>query len=69
MLNLKATNWSSWKGVVPLVPDQLAWQFMDKKGDKWIPLTNKEKPLVHYSCYAKPMTDKQVRKMAFPFKK
>jgi hypothetical protein len=58
-----------WNGVVPLVPGQLEWDFLDREGDTWIPLTFGGKPTMQYSCYAKPLTDKQVKKMAMPFKK
>jgi hypothetical protein len=54
----------SFKGVVPLVPDLLVWQFMDKEGDKWVPIKTKEKPMVQYSCYAEPFTKEQIKKMA-----
>lgn len=59
----------SWKGVVPLVPSQLEWDFLDKEGDTWVPITFGGKPTLQYSCYAEPLTDKQVKKMAMPFKK
>jgi hypothetical protein len=69
MAKFKDNQMVSWKGVVPLVPDQLEWQFVDKQGDQWIPLTTKEKPMLQYSCYAEPFTTEQLKKMARPFKK
>lgn len=54
----------SFKGVVPLVPDLLVWQFMDKQGDQWVPLKSKEKPMMQYACYAEPFTKEQIKKMA-----
>lgn len=69
MAEFKDNKMVSWKGVVPLVPDQLEWEFVDKDGDKWVPLKNDIKPMVQYSCYAEPLTEEQVKKMAMPFKK
>lgn len=69
MATFKDNQMVSWKGVVPLVPDQLEWQFVDKQGDQWIPLKTKGKPMLQYSCYAEPFTKEQVKKMARPFKK
>ncbi len=59
----------SWKGVVPLVPDNLHWDFADKEGDTWVLHKNTEKPMIQYSNYAEPLTEKQIKKMAMPFKK
>jgi hypothetical protein len=54
---------------IPIVADQLDWQFLDKEGDKWVILKN-DKP-VHFqnACYGEPLTAEQIKKLAMPFKK
>lgn len=69
MAEFKDGTMISWKGVVPLVPDQLKWDFVDKDGDTWVLLKQDDKPMMQYSCYAEPLTEDQVKKMAMPFKK
>jgi hypothetical protein len=69
MSKFKDNRMVSWQGVVPLVPDQLEWEFVDKQGDQWIPLKSKEKPFLQYSCYAEPLSAAQVKKMAQSIKK
>lgn len=59
----------SWRGVVPFAPALLKWDFLDKEGDTWIPLTFEGEPKIQLSCYATPLTDEQLKKMAMPFKK
>jgi hypothetical protein len=54
----------SWKGVVPLIPDKLKWDFADKRGDQWILLDTGEKPVVQFACYAKSLTGEQLKKLS-----
>jgi hypothetical protein len=53
----------SWKGVVPLIPDKLKWDFADKQGDQWILLKTDKKPVVQFACYAEPLTADQLKKL------
>ncbi|MCK4835283.1 MAG: hypothetical protein KAT17_01530, partial [Candidatus Aminicenantes bacterium] len=69
MATFKDGRMISWKGVVPLIPDKLKWDFADKQGDKWVRLKNKEKPVVQFACYAKPLTKEQLKKLAKTYKK
>jgi len=69
MAEFKDDQIVSYKGVVPLVPDQLQWPFFNKEGDKWVPLENKEKPKIQLTGHGKPLTDEQIKKMARPYKK
>jgi hypothetical protein len=54
----------SWKGVVPLVPDLLKWDFAEKENGQWVLLKNKEKPVYQLACYAEPLTREQIQKLA-----
>jgi hypothetical protein len=69
MATLKNNQMISWKGIVPLVPSKLKWDFAVKQDDQWILLKNKEKPVVQLSCYAEPLTPEQLKKLAIPYKK
>jgi hypothetical protein len=69
MAKFKDNKMISWQGVVPLVPEALHWDFVDKDGDKWVLLKSKEKPALQFSCYAEPFTKEQVKKMAKSYKK
>lgn len=55
--------------VIPIVADQLDWQFLDKEGDKWVILKNEKPVHVQNVCYGEPLTEKQIKKLAMPFKK
>lgn len=59
----------SWKGVVPLVPEQLEWSFLNKVEDKWIPIETDKLPKTQFACYGEPLTKKQIKKLAIPIKK
>ncbi len=57
-----------WKGVVPIVEDRIAWEFLDKQNGKWAPFASSPKEnvkpdVVQYSLYAKPLTEKQLKKL------
>ena len=55
--------------VVPIVDELLDWPFLDKQGDEWV-LMKDDKPVhIQFACYGKPLTKKQIKKMAMPFKK
>ena len=69
MATFKEGKVESWSGVVPLVPDQLEWVFLDKEGDTWVPIIFEGQPQTQFSAYATPLTDAQVKKMGMPFKK
>jgi hypothetical protein len=69
MATFKGGKVESWSGVVPLVPDQLEWVFLDRDGETWVPITFTGKVKIQLACYATPLTEDQVKKMAMPFKK
>jgi hypothetical protein len=49
------------QGVIPFVPEQLKWPWLDKDGEKWKELDNDEKPIVQKACYVKPLSKRQLR--------
>lgn len=53
----------SWKGVVPLVPGRLKWDFADKQGDQWILLESEQEPVIQFACFAEPLTEAQLKKL------
>ena len=55
--------------VVPIVPDQLDWPFLDKEGDSWVLMKDNKQVQIQLACYGTPLTKRQIRKMAMPFKK
>jgi hypothetical protein len=58
------------KGVIP-VTDSADYEcvYQDFKDDKWIPIVNAPKPVVHYAGYGTPLTKEQLRKLAMPMGK
>jgi hypothetical protein len=54
---------------VPIVPDQLNWPFLTKEGENWVVLDNEKKVHVQLACYGTPLTEKQIKRLAMPFKK
>ncbi|MBN2080120.1 MAG: hypothetical protein JW838_14220 [Spirochaetes bacterium] len=57
-----------WKGVFPLVRDELSWVFLDKKDGKWVEIKDGKEPKVQYACDAKPLTKKQIKSLSQPYK-
>jgi hypothetical protein len=53
-----------YEGVVPFVPDLLAWPWLDKdKDDKWVRLKTDEKPIIQKACYVEPLDEMQLKKL------
>ena len=52
----------NWKGVVPTVHEKLKWVYLNKKGDKWVPLTDQAPVKVQW-WYGKPLTEEQIKKL------
>jgi hypothetical protein len=69
MAEFKDGKMVSFKGVVPLVPDKLKWDFVTKDGDNWVVIESNEPAKVQFAGYGEPLTKVQVKKMAIPFKK
>ncbi len=57
----KAVNW---KGVVPVVPEKLDWVYLNKVGDKWIPIDNDAAAKIQFVGYGTPLTKDQLEKLA-----
>ncbi len=53
-----------YKGVIPVVPDQLKWPYLEKKDGKWTEFKPTSKPLIQLGVYAEPLTLEEVKKMA-----
>jgi hypothetical protein len=54
---------------VPIVDELLDWPFLDKQDGKWVKMKDNKQVHVQYACYGKPLTKKQIKKMAMPLKK
>jgi hypothetical protein len=67
MMTYKDGNVVAWKGVVPVVADQLDWTYLNKVGDTWVPVEGNGKETVQYVEYGTPLTEEQIKKMAMPF--
>jgi len=64
MAKFKDGKMESFKGVVPLVPDKLHWDFLTKDGDKWILIDCNQPPKVQFIGHGRPLTDEQLKKMS-----
>ncbi len=54
------------KGVVPVVPDLLRWEYLDKVDGKWTVMPVKGKVKHQMACYGKALSKKQIKKLAKP---
>ncbi len=54
---------------IPIVADQLDWQFLDKEDGGWMILKNNKPVHVQNACYGEPLTKAQINLLAMPFKK
>jgi hypothetical protein len=57
-----------YKGIIPVVPELLAWPFLEKKGDQWVSFEPKTEPLVQMALYAEPFTQDDLKKLAVEYK-
>jgi len=64
MAEFKDGQMVSFKGVVPLVPDKLTWDFLKKDGDKWVRIDSNEPAKVQFVGHGRPLTEKQLKKMS-----
>lgn len=64
MAEFKDGKMESFRGVVPLVPDKLHWDFLTKDGDKWVLIDCNEPPKVQFVGHGRPLTDEQLKKMS-----
>jgi hypothetical protein len=59
----------SWQGVVPCVPDQLRWIFLNKTETGWVPIDDSAPVKYQMTVYGSPLTEDQIKKLAMPMKK
>jgi len=64
MAEFKDGKMEGFKGVVPLIPDKLHWDFLKKVDDKWVLVDCNEPPKVQFIGHGRPLTDKQLKKMS-----
>lgn len=57
---------SFYKGVIPVVPQQLDWPFLEKKDGQWVPFTPKDDPLIQMGVYAEPLSSEELDMMSSP---
>jgi hypothetical protein len=58
-----------WQGVVPCVPEQLQWPFLDKQDGEWVVIGDEEDVQVQMVGYGTALTEEQMKKLAMPLKK
>lgn len=54
---------------IPIVADQLDWTFLEKEGGNWVIFKDNKPVHVQNACYGEPLTEKQIKRLAMPFKK
>jgi len=54
------------KGVVPVVPDLLRWEYLDKVNGKWVVIPVEGEVKSQMACYGSQLTEKQLKKLANP---
>jgi len=63
MMEFRDGKVENWSGVVPTVQEKLRWVYLNKQGDKWVPIKGGEPEKVQW-WYGKPLTDVQIQKLA-----
>jgi hypothetical protein len=63
MMVFKDGRVENWKGVVPTVHEKLRWVYLNKEGDKWVPIKGQEPEKVQW-WYGTPLTEEQIKKLA-----
>ena len=59
----------SWKGVVPAMPDNLQWVYLNKIGEnQWAPIKDAKEAKVQFAAYGEPLTKEQFEKLAMDVK-
>lgn len=66
MAEFKDGKMVSWQGVVPLVPDQLEWVFLDKEGEKWVPIESGDPIVTQLAGYGTPLSNTQLKELGKP---
>jgi hypothetical protein len=66
MSTYKDGQLDSFKGVVPVIPGLLKWEYLDKKDGQWIVLPVDEEVKYQMACYGTALTKKQLKKLAAP---
>jgi hypothetical protein len=67
MMSFKDGKVVNWEGVVPVVPDKLDWVYLNKVGDKWVPIENDDAAKIQFVVYGTSLTKEQLEKMATPY--
>jgi len=68
MMEFKDGKVVHWEGVVPTVPDKLSFVYLNKVGDKWVPIKSDKKAKVQLVGHGEPLTKDQIKKLAMPIK-
>jgi hypothetical protein len=63
MMVFKDGNVKNWKGVAPAVPERLKWVYLNKEGDKWLPLKDESPEKIQW-WYGKPLTEEQIESLS-----
>lgn len=60
----KDGNMQNLKEVIP-VAEGVKYQsaYLDRKGDKWVPIQNPSQPIIQYPAFGKPLTKEQLEKL------
>lgn len=66
MLEFRDGKAVHWEGVVPTVPDRLSYVYLNKVGDKWVPIEEKGETKIQFVGYGKPLTESQLKKLSMP---
>ena len=67
MMAFKDGKVVNWKGVAPVAPEKLEWVYLNKVGDKWVPIESDEAEKIQFVGYGTPITEEQLEKLATPY--
>ena len=56
----------SFNGVVPVIPNLLRWEYLDKTDGKWTVMSVEGKVKYQMACYGTEITKEQLKKLAEP---
>jgi hypothetical protein len=64
VMDFQNGNVVNWKGVIPLIPEQLDFVYLDKTEKGWVPMSEEEPPVVQFAAYGEPLDESQLENLA-----
>ncbi|MBD3180863.1 hypothetical protein GF312_01125 [Candidatus Poribacteria bacterium] len=68
MMSIKNGEVVHWEGIAPVIHENLKWVYLNKVGDKWVPIENEEEAKIQLVGYGEALTEEQIEKLMESYK-